>query len=359
MSLNVQRASPIPILRSGRWRQKRLEADEPAAKCPRLSDSPPDSGYLPSPCSPSPTESCPCLSPASARIGNYILLQNLQDKDNVFRAIESHTGEEFVCKVFDIRRYRDEIGPYLQIPAHENITAIEEILLGERSCYVFLQKGYGDMHLYMRSCKRLGEEEAARLFQQIVSSVAHCHDSGIVLRDLKLRKFVFADEQRTRLRLESLEDAHILRGMDDSLSDKHGCPAYVSPEILNTSGCYSGKAADVWSLGVMLYTLLVGRYPFHDSDPGALFSKIRRGHFCIPDSVSPKAKCLIRSLLRREPPERLAAADILLHPWFRAAASSSSCSSSQQLQTEQEGQNSDQTVPQLESDPQQGSPFLC
>ena len=94
---------------------------------------------------------------------------------------------------------------------------------------------------------------------------------------------------RTQLRLESLEDTHIIKGEDDALSDKHGCPAYVSPEILNTTGTYSGKAADVWSLGVMLYTLLVGRYPFHDSDPSALFSKIRRGQFCIPDHISPKA----------------------------------------------------------------------
>ncbi|XP_078396092.1 tribbles homolog 2-like [Cetorhinus maximus] len=351
MSLNVQRASPIPIPRSGRWRQKRVEADEPASKCPRLSDSPPDSAYLPSPGSPSPAERGPCTSQASARIGHYILLQNLE-RDTVFRAISSHTGEEFVCKVFDIKGYRDEIGPYLQIPAHENITAIEEIILGEQRCYVFLQKGHGDMHLYMRSCKRLGEEEAAYHFQQIVSAVAHCHNSGVVLRDLKLRKFVFADEQRTRLRLESLEDAHILKGKDDSLSDKHGCPAYVSPEILNTSGCYSGKAADVWSLGVMLYTLLVGRYPFHDSDPSALFSKIRRGHFCIPDSVSPKAKCLIRSLLRRDPPERLAAGEILLHPWFRAAGQ-------QQPQPEQDGQHSDQTVPELEGNRQEGSSLFC
>lgn len=121
---------------------------------------------------------------------------------------------------------------------------------------------------------------------------------------------------RTRVKLESLEDAYILRGDDDSLSDKHGCPAYVSPEILNTSGSYSGKAADVWSLGVMLYTMLVGRYPFHDIEPSSLFSKIRRGQFNIPETLSPKAKCLIRSILRREPSERLTSQEILDHPWF-------------------------------------------
>ncbi|XP_054854254.1 tribbles homolog 2 isoform X2 [Eublepharis macularius] len=172
------------------------------------------------------------------------------------------------------------------------------------------------MHSFVRTCKKLKEEEAAKLFYQIASAVAHCHESGLVLRDLKLRKFIFKDEERTRVKLESLEDAYILRGNDDSLSDKHGCPAYVSPEILNTNGSYSGKAADVWSLGVMLYTMLVGRYPFHDIEPSSLFSKIRRGQFSIPETLSPKAKCLIRSILRREPSERLTSQEILDHPWF-------------------------------------------
>ncbi len=64
---------------------------------------------------------------------------------------------------------------------------------------------------------------------------------------------------RTTLRLESLEDAVVLDTEDDMLSDKHGCPAYVSPEILKTNSLYSGRAADMWGLGVMLYTMLVGR----------------------------------------------------------------------------------------------------
>merc|ERR1719204_2210174 len=59
----------------------------------------------------------------------------------------------------------------------------------------------------------------------------------------------------------------------------HGCPAYVSPEILRTNTRYSGRAADMWGLGVMLYTMLVGRYPFHGAEHSGLFAKIRRGHF--------------------------------------------------------------------------------
>lgn len=155
---------------------------------------------------------------------------------------------------------------------------------------------------------------------------------------------------RTQLRLESLEDTHIIKGEDDALSDKHGCPAYVSPEILNTTGTYSGKAADVWSLGVMLYTLLVGRYPFHDSDPGALFSRIRRGQFCIPEHVSPKARCLIRSLLRREPSERLTAPEILLHPWFESVLEPGYGDS--------ETGTADQIVPEYQEDHDMSS-FFC
>ncbi|XP_075438227.1 tribbles homolog 1 [Ascaphus truei] len=207
------------------------------------------------------------------------------------------------------------------------------------------------MHTYVRSCKRLGEEEASKLFKQIISAVSHCHQSSIVLGDLKLRKFVFSDKERTQLRLESLEDAHIMKGDDDALSDKHGCPAYVSPEILNTNGTYSGRSADVWSLGVMLYTLLVGRYPFHDSDPSTLFSKIRRGQYCIPDHISPKARCLIRSLLRREPSERLTAEEILLHPWFNAAA--------QPGYADQDTGSTDQLVPDIPQDSDYMDSFFC
>ena len=65
---------------------------------------------------------------------------------------------------------------------------------------------------------------------------------------------------RTELKLESLEDAIVLDDKSqDLLSDKHGCPAYVSPEILMSHSQYSGRAADMWGLGVMLYTMLVGR----------------------------------------------------------------------------------------------------
>eukprot|EP00063_Salmo_salar_P025799 XP_014000634.1 PREDICTED: tribbles homolog 2-like isoform X2 [Salmo salar] len=258
------------------------------------------------------------------------------------KVLEPWGGVGKFIKVFEIGCYQESLAAYFALGRHEHINQVVEILLGEQRAYVFFERSHGDMHSFVRTCKKLREDEAAKLFRQIASAVAHCHDNGVVLRDLKLRKFVFRNEDRSLVKLESLEDTYILEGHDDSLSDKHGCPAYVSPEILNASGSYSGKAADVWSLGVMLYTILVGRYPFHDVEPGSLFSKIRRGHFSIPETLTPKAKCLIRSILRREPAERLTSREILEHPWFLSSGAAGGAMVQGRGEREQE-----QTVPEV------------
>lgn len=260
-------------------------------------------------------------------------------------AFDMDSEEELVCKVFDMSVYQEKVRAYSVLQGHKNIASIRDIILGERKAYVFLEKDHGDMHTLVKSCRSLNEERASHLFQQVASAVAHCHQGGVVLGDLKLRKFVFSDEKRTQVKLEGLEDSRVLERPDDDLmSDTHGCPAYVSPEILSGSAPYSGKAADVWSLGVMLYTMLVGRYPFHDPDPATLFSKIRRGQCCLPEGLSPKAKCLLRGLLRKDPWERLTAAEALTHPWFRGP------SLQETLQAEQDVSLAEQAVPSFHVD---------
>ncbi|XP_064186885.1 tribbles homolog 2-like [Anguilla rostrata] len=308
--MNIQRSNPIYISRYGRSRHKTHDHEELTF----LRTVEPTQSFSPNLGSPSPPEATN-FPHSISRIGKYLLLE-LIEGDHVFRAAHLHSGEELVCKVFDITRYQESLAAYFCLSAHENINQIVEILLGDTKAYVFFERSHGDMHSFVRSCKKLREDEAARLFYQMASAVAHCHDNGLVLRDVKLRKFVFKYEDRSVVMLDSLEEACVLCGADDSLSSKHGCPAYVSPEVLSGGGSYLGRPADVWSLGVMLYTMLVGRYPFHDLEPGSLFSKIRRGHFSLPESLSPKARCLIRSILRRDPAQRLTSRDILDHPWL-------------------------------------------
>ncbi|XP_010863086.2 tribbles homolog 1 [Esox lucius] len=338
--INVQWSNPVSCIRTGRLGHKRVDSetgDETVSKCSRLSESPGDAALLGSspgsPLTPVPLSSFPTQQGPS-RIGQFLLLP-MVDRDMMHSALNIDTRDELVCKEFDLRLYQEKIRAYSVLPVHRNIACIRDIVLGERQAYVFLDKGHGDMHTLVKSCKRLSEGHAARLFHQVASAVAHCHQHGVVLGDLKLRKFVFSNEERTRVKLEGLDACHVLGG-DDSLSETHGCPAYVSPEILNGPGSYSGKQADIWSLGVMLYTMLVGRYPFHDPDPAALFSKIRRGQCCLPEDLSPRAKCLLRSLLRKDPWDRLTAAEVLIHPWFAAATQETAASEQEVALAEQE-----------------------
>lgn len=254
-------------------------------------------------------------SPIPQKIGKYLLLEH-QTGSTLFRCLNTQNREEHVCKVVKNKQNQEALIGHFRLDGHPLINTVEEVLIGESNSYIFFPRSYGDLHSYVRQKRRLREYEALSLFLQIASAVAACHEAGIVLRDLKLRKFVFKNPERTELKLETLDDAVVVEE-DDWLNDRHGCPAYVSPEILITTGYYSGRAADCWSLGIMLYAMLVGRYPFHDTDPGAVLLKVRRGSFSVPESLSSHARCLIRSLLRMEPAERLTAEEVLDHPWFK------------------------------------------
>ncbi|KAK7791275.1 hypothetical protein R5R35_005591 [Gryllus longicercus] len=257
-------------------------------------------------------------------VGDKYLVLDPVEGSTLYRCVDVNTREELVCKVSAAREASALLLAHARLDGERRVSALREALAyaGGRRCLVFA-RAYGDLHTHVRAHVRprrgLREAEARRLFRQAAEAVAACHAQGVVLRDLKLRKFVFADPQRTELKLETLEDAVLLEDPDDDrLQDKRGCPAYVSPEILRCHASYSGRAADMWSLGVILYTMLVGRYPFNDSEHASLFAKISRGHFVLPDWLSARARCLVRSLLRRDPEQRLLAADVLLHPWLQA-----------------------------------------
>lgn len=128
-----------------------------------------------------------------SKIGKY-LIQHLEA--DTYKACDCQTKEEKICKVFEISAYREHLAAYWQVDCHEHISSVSEIILGETKAYVFFERHYGDLHSYVRQKKRLREDEAARLFRQIVAAVKHCHDCGVILRDLKLRKFVFKNKER-------------------------------------------------------------------------------------------------------------------------------------------------------------------
>jgi serine/threonine protein kinase len=125
-----------------------------------------------------------------------------------------------------------------------------------------------------------------------------------------------------------------------------------SDKPADAGGSYSGRAADIWSLGIILFVMLTGRYPFMDVEPMALFARIALGYCAVPASFSESVQNLIYGMLRRNAEERLTAADILDHPWFSLIDSSETGSADDEdslISSASGGQivASDQCVPEL------------
>lgn len=134
-------------------------------------------------------------TPQICKVDKYIILER-SGGGTLHRAINTETQKELSCKIIEVNLFRETLSPVFHLTSHEGINRVVEILVSDSYAYVFFEKSFGDLHSYVRTKRRLKEEEASKIFSQIASVVSHCHASGVVLRDLKLRKFVFQNEER-------------------------------------------------------------------------------------------------------------------------------------------------------------------
>lgn len=183
------------------------------------------------------------------------------------------------------------------------------------------QHGNLDINEISGKAKKDGIENVLRpLFKQIVKGVAFCHALGIMVRDLKPKKFVFVDKEKTTLRLHDVFGLYVCENVDDDVMvDHRGVPAYVAPEVLrNVPVEYAGKPADIWALGVLLYYILFQTHPFIDRDIDRVFNRIRRVSFCIPPTAitSQAVRILIYGIFKKEPADRPTAEQLLRLRWF-------------------------------------------
>ncbi|KAM3830187.1 serine/threonine-protein kinase 40 isoform 1-T1 [Vipera latastei] len=165
---------------------------------------------------------------------------------------------------------------------------------------------------YVIKEKRLSERETIVIFYDVVRVVEALHKKNIVHRDLKLGNMVL-NKRTHRITITNFCLGKHLVSEDDLLKDQRGSPAYISPDVLSGRP-YRGKPSDMWALGVVLFTMLYGQFPFYDSIPQELFRKIKAAEYTIPDRdgrVSENTVCLIRKLLVLDPQQRLTASEVL------------------------------------------------
>ena len=167
----------------------------------------------------------------------------------------------------------------------------------------------------------ISEREAALIVSQIMEALQYLHTCGVVHRDLKPENIlVECDEQTHEVINIKLTDFGLSKIVmpGEVMFDSCGTPAYVAPEVLTKQG-YS-KEVDVWSTGVILYTMLARALPFHSSDRKKTFKLIKEAE---PDfeteawvSVSEECKDLIRKMLIKNPKERIGIDEALKHPFI-------------------------------------------
>uniref|UniRef100_A0A8C9YG48 Serine/threonine-protein kinase PLK n=1 Tax=Sander lucioperca TaxID=283035 RepID=A0A8C9YG48_SANLU len=160
--------------------------------------------------------------------------------------------------------------------------------------------------------KVLTEPEVRYYLRQIVSGLKYLHEQEILHRDLKLGNF-FVNESM-ELKVGDFGLAAKLEPAGNRRKTICGTPNYLSPEVLNKQG--HGCESDIWALGCVMYTMLLGRPPFETTNLKETYRCIREARYSLPSSLSPQAKQLITSLLAKIPEDRPNLDHILRHDFF-------------------------------------------
>ena len=168
---------------------------------------------------------------------------------------------------------------------------------------------------FVKRKKRLTESETRRYMLQMLDGVRFLHTSKVIHRDLKLGNLFlgFGDE----VKIGDFGLACKLQFDGERKRTLCGTPNYIAPEVLEGKNGHSYEV-DMWSIGVVMYTCLVGKPPFETNDVKSTYKLIKSNNYSFPERlhISEGAKSLIRRILQSEPESRPSIDQVLSDPWF-------------------------------------------
>ncbi|KAK9795493.1 hypothetical protein WJX73_006956 [Symbiochloris irregularis] len=206
---------------------------------------------------------------------------------------------------------------------HPLIVSIQEVFLTKSHLAIVMEYARGgDLFNYtMRHGPhgRLIEQQARWIFQQLIIGLDYCHRRGVANRDLKLENLLLDHDGKDGIRplLKICDFGYSKHDRSSSAKSGVGTPVYMAPEVILGDNHYNAKKADIWSCGVILYSMLFGKYPFNAKEP-RLARRIVAAQYTLPANVAVSPDCLdmLTKVLVAEPAQRMGMEDIKCHPWF-------------------------------------------
>uniref|UniRef100_A0A9J7Y4Z8 Ribosomal protein S6 kinase n=1 Tax=Cyprinus carpio carpio TaxID=630221 RepID=A0A9J7Y4Z8_CYPCA len=241
------------------------------------------------------------------------------------------TGQKYAVKIVSKRmeaQTQKEIAALKLCDGHPNIVKLHEIYHDQLHTYLVLEllQG-GELLERIRRKQHFSETEASCIMRRLVSAVSHMHDVGVVHRDLKPENLLFTDDtENSEIKVIDFGFARLKPPDNQLLKTPCFTLQYAAPEILKYDGY--DESCDLWSLGVILYTMLSGQVPFQchgkslmHTSAEEIMRKIKQGDFSFEGeawrNVSNQAKDLIQELLTVDPDKRIKMCGLRYNAWLQ------------------------------------------
>uniref|UniRef100_A0A4X2K6V9 Serine/threonine-protein kinase MARK2 n=1 Tax=Vombatus ursinus TaxID=29139 RepID=A0A4X2K6V9_VOMUR len=255
-------------------------------------------------------------------IGNYRLLKTIGKGNFAKVKLARHvlTGKEVAVKIIDktqlnsssLQKLFREVR-IMKVLNHPNIVKLFEVIETEKTLYLVMEYASGgEVFDYLVAHGRMKEKEARAKFRQIVSAVQYCHQKFIVHRDLKAENLLLDADMNIKIADFGFSNEFTFGTKLDTFC---GSPPYAAPELFQGKK-YDGPEVDVWSLGVILYTLVSGSLPFDGQNLKELRERVLRGKYRIPFYMSTDCENLLKKFLILNPSKRGTLEQIMKDRWM-------------------------------------------
>ncbi|CAI9730112.1 serine/threonine-protein kinase MARK1 isoform X7 [Octopus vulgaris] len=255
-------------------------------------------------------------------IGKYRLMKTIGKGNFAKVKLAKHmpTGREVAIKIIDktqmnpssLQKLFREVR-IMKILDHPNIVKLFEVIETDKTLYLVMEYASGgEVFDYLVAHGRMKEKEARAKFRQIVSAVQYCHQKHIVHRDLKAENLLLDGDMHIKIADFGFSNEFVPGSKLDTFC---GSPPYAAPELFQGKK-YDGPEVDVWSLGVILYTLVSGSLPFDGQNLKELRERVLRGKYRIPFYMSTDCENLLKKFLVLNPTKRANLETIMRDRWI-------------------------------------------